>query len=304
MRFLSAEETEDLELVRQIITSTGIMARNLERLPGGCRSTAFVADNLVVRFPKAEIIWHTMQREKKIIDIVHPHIEEKIPDRVHKIELIDEEYPFSVSKKFVGKICDNRGEGEHTTGYYALSAQQQENLARQVAKFFAVMHSIEYEKFEIPPVDAEIVAAMESWNVENRPDYDAEKVKSILLQESDNKLNLDDYHVAENEVAEALCHNDLSGSNMLIDTESYNVLNGIIDFGNARVVSIAEDFFPLYKIERKLALDTLKIYNKIVSHPLKQEEIDGMALRYIGYGLVRCGETPNAYLQRLLKMFL
>ncbi|MBR6356513.1 MAG: aminoglycoside phosphotransferase family protein [Alphaproteobacteria bacterium] len=304
MQFLTAEEFEDVEFVRQVVTNTGVMARTFERLPGGVRSVAFIADNLVVRFPKAEVIWHTMRREKKIIDAVQPHLEEKMPDKVHKIELIEEEYPFSVSKKFTGKICDNRGEGEHTTGYDSLNPQQQENLARQVAKFFAAMHALDYETLDIPPVDATIAEAMESWDVSNRPDFDYEKIKAVLLQQSDNRLNLDDYHSEDNNSLKALCHNDLSGSNMLIDPEVYNVLNGIVDFGNARVVPIAEDFFPLYKIERKLALDTLKIYNKIVSHPLKQEEIDGLALKYIGYGLTRCGDTPNAYLQRLLKMFL
>ena len=304
MRFLTAEEFEDLEFVHQVVTNTGVMARTFERLPGGVRSVAFIADNLVVRFPKAEVIWHTMQREKKIIDSVQPYLEEKMPDKVHKVELIEEEYPFTVSKRFIGKICDNRGEGEHTTGYGSLNAQQQENLARQVAKFFAAMHAFDYERADIPPVDASIAEAMESWDVSNRPDFDYEKIKAILLQQSNNRLNLDDYGSEDNNSVKALCHNDLSGSNMLIDTEAYNVLTGIIDFGNARVVPIAEDFFPLYKIDRKLALDTLKIYNKIVTYPLKREEIDGLALKYIGYGLMRCGDASNAYLQRLLKMFL
>lgn len=303
MRFLTAEEAEDLELVRQIITSTGIMAHTFERLPGGCRSNAYVADNLVVRFPKAEIIWHIMQREKKIIDIVQPYLEEKMPDKVHKIELIEEEYPFSVSKKFSGKICDNRGEGIHTTGYSTLNALQQENLARQIAKFFAAMHSFDYEKHDIPPVDAQIIGAMEGWDVTKRPDYDAQKVSSVLLQESGGKINLDDYPPCDEDIL-ALCHNDLSGSNMLIEPEAYYVLSGIIDFGNARIAPVTEDFFPLYKIDRKLALDTLKIYNKIVIRQIAPAQIDGFALRYIGYGLTRCGDTANTYLQRLLKMFL
>ena len=303
MRFLTAEEAEDLDEVRQIISDTGILVRTIERLPGGSRSIAYAVDNLLVRFPKAEIIWRTMQREKKIIDSVFPFIEEKMPDKVHKIELIAEECPFSVSKRFGGKICDNRGEGEHTTGYDALNSQQQESLARQIAKFFALMHAIDYDTLEIPPVGADIVEAMESWDVGNRPDFDMEKVKAALLQHSSGRLNLDDYETDDEQVPEALCHNDLSGSNILVDTENYNVLNGIVDFGNARVVPIVQDFFPLYKINRKLALEVLKIYNKIVVHGISQKQIDGLALRYIGYGLTRCGETPSPYLLRLLKMF-
>ncbi|MBR1825108.1 MAG: aminoglycoside phosphotransferase family protein [Alphaproteobacteria bacterium] len=304
MRFLTAEEFDDLDFVRQVITNTGIMVRSFERLPGGVRSAAYAADNLVVRFPKAEVIWRTMQREKKVIDALMPHLENKVPNKVHKIELIEEEYPFSVSKRFTGKICDNRGEGEHTTDYAALTLQQQENLARQIAKFFAALHSFDYETADIPSVDADIVSAMESWNVSKRRDFDADKVRAALLQHSAEKIDLNTYKDEDNEVAEALCHNDLSGSNMLIEPEEYNVLNGVIDFGNARVIPVAEEFFPLYKINRKLALDTLKIYNKIVTYPLSQKQIDGLALRYIGYGLTRCTDNvPNTYLMRLLKMF-
>ena len=304
MRFLTTEEIEDLDSVRQIITDTGIKARILERLPGGARSFAFGADNLCIRFPKAEVIWKTMQREKQIIDAVYPHIDEKLPGRVHKIELIAEEYPFSVSKRFSGKICDNRGEGEYTTGYTALSGLQQENLARQVAKFFAGMHAIDYETLNIPPVDGEIAGAMESWNVSKRPDYDHDEVKSALMKYSADKLNLDDFNSEKTEVIEALCHNDLSGSNMLIEPDSYQLLNGVIDFGNARIVPIAEDFFPLYKVDRKLAIDTLKIYNKIVTHPLSQITIDNIALQYIGYGLAKSTGDPQPYFLRLLQMFL
>lgn len=304
MRFLTAEEADDLDFVRQIVTDTGIMARTFERMPGGVRSMAFAADNLVVRFPKAPIIWRTMEREKKILDELVPHLENKLTDKVHKIELIEEEYPFTVSKRFYGRIFDNRGEGEFTTGYAALSVQQQENLARQVAKFFAAMHSIDYDTLDIPSVDAQIVPAMESWNVVARPDFDAEKVREALLRYSNGKIGLDCLNVKENSEIEAFCHNDLSGSNMLIDSEAYHVLTGVIDFGNARIVPITEDFFPLYKISRKLAQDTLKIYNKIVTHPIAPAQIDALALRYIGYGLSLCRDTPNGYLMRLLEMFM
>ena len=304
MRFLSAEEADDAEFVQQIVTDTGVAARSFERLPGGSRSVAYATENLVIRFPKAEIIWRVMQREQKIIEAVYPHLEAKIPDKIHKIELIAEEYPFSVSRRFEGKICDGRCEEKYATNYEILTAQQQENLARQIAKFFAAMHTIDYETLSLAPVDASMVPAMESWNVTRRPDYDYEQVKTALLRHSDSHLNLDDYKTEDKEIIEALCHNDLSGSNMLIDPETYNVLCGIIDFGNARIVPIEQDFFPLYKINRKLALDTLKIYNKIVSNPLDRQRVEALALNYIGYGLARSNNGKNAYLIRLLEMFL
>lgn len=302
MRFLTADIVEDTDNIRQILSSAGIVARSVEKLPGGSRSYAFAADNLSVRFPKAEIIWHVMQREKRIIDAIHPFMEEKIPHKIHKIELVEEDFPFSISMRFNGKICDNRGEGEHTTGYGALSPSQQENLARQVAQFFAALHSFDYENPELPSEDASLVAAMESWDVAARPDFNYEKAKAALWQHSTGKINLDDY-AEEASVKTALCHNDLSGSNLLVNPEEYGVLQGIIDFGNARVEPIIQDFFPLYKINRKLATDTLKIYNKIAKQNISTLQIDGLALRYIGYGLAKTSDNPSSYLLRLLHDF-
>ena len=76
MQFLTPEIIEDLDNVRQILSAAGIVVHQIEQLPGGSRSYAFAADNLLVRFPKAEIIWNVMQREKLIIDAIHPFLED------------------------------------------------------------------------------------------------------------------------------------------------------------------------------------------------------------------------------------
>lgn len=303
MQFLTPEIIEDLDNVRQILSSAGIVVHQIEQLPGGSRSYAFAADNLLVRFPKAEIIWNVMRREKLIIDAIYPFLEEKIPHKIHKIELVEEDYPLSLSLRFNGKICDNRGEGKYTTDYDALSSSQKENLARQIAQFFAALHGIDYASLSVPAVDASLAAAMESWDVSLRPDYDYEKAKSALLQQSENKLNLDDYTADLITTESALCHNDLSGSNLLINPDEYGIVAGIIDFGNARVVPIEQEFFPLYKINRQLALDTLRIYNKIARKNIEPKQIDALALKYIAYGLVKTQDNPSAYLLRLLKPF-
>jgi len=303
MHFLTADIVEDTDNIRQILSSAGIVARTIERLPGGSRSYAFAADNLLVRFPKAEIIWKVMRREKLIIDVIYPFLEEKIPHKIHKTELVEEDNPFTISLRFNGKICDNRGEGKYTTGYCALSPSQQENMARQVAQFFAALHSFDYENPELPSEDASLVAAMESWDVTSRPDFDYEKAKTALLRQSANKINLDDYITDASTTPPALCHNDLSGSNLLINPEEYAIVAGIIDFGNARVVPVEQEFFPLYKINRKLALDTLKIYNKITGKNIDSRQIDALALKYIGHGLVKTEDNPSPYLLNLLRPF-
>ncbi len=303
MQFLTAEIIDDLDNVRQILSAAGIVAHQVEKLPGGSRSYAFAADNLTVRFPKAEVIWNVMRREKQIIDAIYPYIEEKLPHKIHKIELIEEEYPFTLSMRFNGKICDNRGEGKYTTDYGSLSSSQQENMARQIAQFFAALHAIDYTALNIPAVDSSLTEAMESWDVTKRPDFDYAAAKTALLQQSSGKLNLDVYSSTATIPVSALCHNDLSGSNLLINPEEYGVVTGIIDFGNARVVPLEQEFFPLYKINHRLAHDTLKIYNKIARRNIDINVIDALALKYIAYGLSKKTEETSPYLLNLLKPF-
>lgn len=96
----------------------------------------------------------------------------------------------------------------------------------------------------------------------------------------------------------------MSGSNLLLNTEKDNVLSGIIDFGNTVVMPKYQDFFPLYKIARKLAIDTLAEYNKITSYPIEQRQIDFMALSYIGFGLAQSKDGSSPYFLKLLQPFL
>ena len=77
---------------------------------------------------------------------------------------------------------------------------------------------------------------------------------------SECKIDLDYYKPTLPNTDKALCHNDLSGSNLLLNPESDDILAGIIDFGNVVVMPKYQDFFPLYKVDRKLAIDTLTEY--------------------------------------------
>ena len=96
----------------------------------------------------------------------------------------------------------------------------------------------------------------------------------------------------------------MSGSNLLLNPEKDGFLSGIIDFGNVIVMPKYQDFFPLYKIDRKLVIDTLSEYNKLTTSEIEQKQIDFMALCYIGYGLAQSKETPSPYFLKLLKPFL
>lgn len=298
MLYLTQENADSLDFIKQILSKSGFPnIQNIIRLQSGSRSVAYYADDYIVRFPKAEIIWQTMKREKNVIDMVYPHLVPTFANKIHKIDLIECEYPFSVSKRFYGKICDGRPESEYATLYQNLTVTQQKKLAYDLAVFFNLMHQIDYKNLNIPEPNE----AIDNWDVTSRNDFDLKKAQETLLP---YKINLNNYKSANLNISKALCHNDLSGSNLLLNTEKDNVLSGIIDFGNTVVMPKYQDFFPLYKIARKLAIDTLAEYNKITSYPIEQRQIDFMVLSYIGFGLAQSKDGSSPYFLKLLQPFL
>lgn len=298
MLYLTQENADSLDFIKQILSKSGFPnIQNIIRLQSGSRSIAYYADDYIVRFPKAEIIWQTMKREKNVIDMVYPHLVPTFANKIHKIDLIECEYPFSVSKRFYGKICDGRPESEYATLYQNLTVTQQKKLAYDLAVFFNLMHQIDYKNLNIPEPNE----AIDNWDVTSRNDFDLKKAQETLLP---YKINLNNYKSAHLNISKALCHNDLSGSNLLLNTEKDNVLSGIIDFGNTVVMPKYQDFFPLYKIARKLAIDTLAEYNKITSYPIEQRQIDFMVLSYISFGLAQSKDGSSPYFLKLLQPFL
>lgn len=298
MDFITKETADNLDLIRKILANSGFTGlHNITRLQSGSRSVAYYADDYIVRFPKAEIIWQTMQREKMIIDTVYPHLMPYFEGKVHKIELIDGTYPFSVSKRLYGKICDGRPESDYAVLYQNIIPERQLKLAQDLAMFFHSMHKIDYKMLNIP----EPTEAIDNWDVSTKEDFDYASVREALLP---HKIDLNDYKPTLPNTDNALCHNDLSGSNLLLNPESNDILAGIIDFGNAIVMPKYMDFYPLYKISRKLATDVLNEYNKLTTSKIEQKQTDFMALCYIGYGLALNKDNPSPYFLKLLKLFL
>lgn len=297
MQFITSETADNFDLIRNVLADDGFKSiQKIIRLPSGSRSFAYLIGDYVVRFPKAEVIWQTMEREKAVIDTVYPFLMPYFESKIHKIELVKGIYPFSVSKRFYGKICDGRPESDYAVLYQNLKPLQKQKLAQDLAMFFHIIHQINYTKLNIP----EPTEAIDNWDVTLRADFDYAEVREALLP---HKIDLDDYKQTLPNIDKALCHNDLSGSNLLLNPESDDILSGIIDFGNAIVMPKYQDFYPLYKISRKLAADVLNEYNKFTTSKIEQKQTDFMALCYIGYGLAQNKDNPSPYFLRLLKLF-
>ena len=125
MDFLTKETVDNLDLIRKILADSGFAEiKNITRLQSGSRSVAYYADDYIVRFPKAEIIWQTMQREKMIIDTVYPHLMPYFEDKIHKIEKLTNESEFNREVELSG---DKK--------YGIITSSSAYNYAHDVCKF-------------------------------------------------------------------------------------------------------------------------------------------------------------------------
>jgi hypothetical protein len=94
-------------------------------------------------------------------------------------------YPFFVSKRFYGKICDGRSESECAVQYQDLFQVQQVKLAEDLAMFFHLMHQIDYKKLNISAPSK----AIDNWNITTREDFDYNSAKETL---QNYQIDLDD----------------------------------------------------------------------------------------------------------------
>lgn len=295
MNYLTKEKAQDLNFIKEIISKAGYKGK-VSAMVGGSKSFAFAVGNEVIRFPKAEIVWQTMQRENQILSEIWPFVNDKFKNKIHQISLVDGEYPFSIVEKFVGKICDNRDDEVNALKVQNLPKDKQENLAQTLAEFFAMMHKIDYTKLHVPPTNETI----DNWDVSKKADFDYAKARDALKKVS--PFDLDDYQSNNKNETLALCHNDLSGSNMLLNPDKEDILVGIIDFANALVQPKYLDFFPLYKINRNLAAEVIKRYNELVEDKIDIKQTDFTMLSYIAYNLAKT-DKPHPYFMKLLKLF-
>ena len=291
---------EEIKFIKSILDVSGLKKiKTLRRLPGGSRSVAYQADHFVVRFPKTPFVFKEMQREQKIIDEIYLQIPDEQRKKIHRLFLEEGDYPFSFLERFSGRICDNRPKSRFTTSYKNLTDKQKKLLAHDLADFFIVLHSLNIGDLKA----AQKNGTVNDWDLTKRPDFKYAEIQKALAQYTDNQIDLDRYQI--NTVTQkAFCHNDLSGSNMLITTSKQNILNGVIDFARAGITATFNDFIPLYKIDRQLVVDTLAIYNKTAVCQIEQKQTDYQVLVYVGYGLNKTRCCRSVFFDNLLFPFL
>ena len=302
LKYLTQENADDIDFVKNILFNSKLsyLIGNPNRLVGGSKSFAYQINDYVVRFPKAEIIWQSQQQEAQISALLQAKLPNKWKSKITNVVCYSaSEYPFAYHKIIKGKICDNiRGETSYNTCYDNLSESQKKLLAKDIAELLVALHSI--------PTDITNPMA-ENWNFTNKTDFDYKLCKSALLKYSNNKINLDDFKCNITNDDLVFAHNDMSGSNLILDETKDNVLQGILDFGNAGNMPRINDFFPYYKINRQLSRDIIAVYNQISNSKISQQMADYIVLVYLGYivsNQENQGKTISDFILMILSNFM
>ena len=300
--YFNSETIRDKKRIKAVLNEAGLSCSTDETtfLPGGATSFAIKINDYVIRFPKSDDVCQSLRQEAKLSKFLQKHLPFRLRKKITQIRWNEDvSYPFSCHKMIKGKICDHcRGETDHNTLYDNLSPSQQDLLAADIADFLTELHTI--KKNNTNPMS-------EDWNCFIKDDFDQDACRNALLKYSADKIDLNKFTAKIPSCDFVFAHNDMSGSNLIIDEKRPRVLQGVIDFANAGFMPRINEFFPYYKIHRGLARRIIVHYNDKNGNIINQTAIDYLALGYFGYVLnsqEKRGGKPSAVLLEMLKRFI
>ena len=169
-----------------------------------------------------------------------------------------------------------------------MNPKQRHQLAVDIAELLAAIHQIPV--FEAQAIMQKYAKTCRNENKTAQADFDYTTAKENISDVSGGKINLDTFKTAIPTDGLALCHNDLHAGNMIIKDGK---LNGFIDFGEAGLNPRINDFFHLYRLDRDLAVDVIKEYNKISDYKIDIKATDYQFLSNTGYTLEKRKDRPS-----------
>ena len=169
-----------------------------------------------------------------------------------------------------------------------MDSKQRHQLASDIAELLEAVHNIPLEKVQAVTQKYAKICRNENKTVQN--DFDYSTAKEHILEVSGGKINLDNFKTSIPTDGLALCHNDLHAGNMVVKDKK---LSGFIDFGEAGVNPRITDFFHLYRLDRDLAVDVIKEYNKISDYKIDVKAADYQFLSNTGYTLEKRKDRPS-----------
>lgn len=195
------------------------------------------------------------EKEKAVYDFLNRYMTSSVAIPKIEYSLIDEKLSILGYKEIKGKFLSPQL-------YFSLTANQKENLAKDVACFLKEMHNLDHSEILQYKIDNK-ENVLEEYNLLKNTIY-----SSLNQQEKDyiekfmTRLNTTGIFDGK----KCLCHNDFSCNHLLLDEK--NKFCGVIDFGDAGVIDRCCDFVYLVEeseeeIGREFGFKVIEYYQDI-----------------------------------------
>lgn len=291
VNFTNKEQARDKSYLLKVLQSVKLPfavtdINDFEILTGGSKSVAVRVSDYIIRFATSKDVAENQKREVLISQMLHTHLPNEWKNKITDVKATDN---FAYHKMLRGKMFDKT---------ISLSEQQKDNLAYDIAKFLNALHKI--SKSEMVDIDNATISRADDWNYTNSAKWNYETAKTLLQARN---INLDNFKIVFNNDDKVICHNDLSGSNILLDDKQDSPLQAIIDFGNVAVMPRSNEFVPFYKISRNLAHKIMDCYNQISPKAVNKKEVDYKALSFIGQVLIENQNKENFFANLMIDNF-
>lgn len=231
---------------------------NAVELSGGSRSKGYRVDKWIVRIPLREDSLTEQKREAEISALMQEYLPENLKSKVTDVHFNGK---CAYHKEIQGDLLEAY---QVKNNYSAMDSKQRHQLASDIAELLAAVHNIPLEKVQAATQKYAKTCRNENKTVQN--DFDYSTAKAHILEVCGGKINLDNFKTTIPTDGLALCHNDLHAGNMVVKDKK---LSGFIDFGEAGINPRITDFFHLYRLDRDLAVDVIKEYNKISDYKIE-----------------------------------
>ena len=269
-----------MDIKKIIEKEFGLVVNNIKVLGEGLDSVAYLVNNdYIFKNSKHQEARDNLKKEVQVLNYIRGKVSLQVPT----IEYYSEEYNLCGYKEIKGTILTPKM-------YKQLSAEEQDNLSRDIASFLKELHSL-----PLPNINDLELDVLEDYESDYKELKDkiynkiSEKAKTYLDSLFARILN--DERITRYEVA--LCHNDLSCNHIVMNN---NKVVGIIDFGDVAITDRDKDFVYLLEnsdeeIGREFGLKVLDYYN----HPNKEVAVLKANLNneYYPIELILGGEVKN-----------
>jgi thiamine kinase-like enzyme len=215
------------------------------------------------------------KREAEITSLMQKYLPEKLKSKVTHVQFNGK---CAYHQEIQGKLLEDYFANKNI--YDTMNSKERHQLAVDIAELLVSIHQIPLSA--VQTVTQKYAKTSRNENKTALPDFDYAVAKAHILDVSQNKINLDDFKTPIPRDGLALCHNDLHSGNMVIKD---NKLSGFIDFGEAGINPRINDFFHLYRLDRDLAVDAIKEYNKLSDYQIDIRATDYQFLSNTGYTL-------------------